>query len=146
MEIITKLSRFIGVALLGVVYVKLLTFSMSQLHNVTGDLFTDFAKISFVTTSVVISCTIVFLFNKYILKGNKKHLGYWCALFAFIYFYIVKTEGEVLLTLVTLFFYLYSAMAFLLFIFTPIIIGNEILQRITRRLFGATQKTLRPHS
>jgi hypothetical protein len=146
MEIIVKLSRFIGVALLGVVYVKLLTVSMTQLHNITGDLFTNLAKISFVTISVLISCSIVFLFNKFILKGSKKHLGYWCAFFAFIYFYIVKAEGEVILTLVTLFFYLYSAMAFLLSLFTPIIIGNEILQRITRRLFGATQKTLRPHS
>ena len=138
METFAKISRLIGVALLGLVYVKLLTFSMTQLHKMTGDLLTDIGKIAFVATAVAISCTIVFLFNKFILKGNKKHLGYWCALSAFIYFYIVKTNGETLVTLVTLFFYLYSTIAFLLFLFTPILIGSEIIQRITRRLSRAS--------
>jgi len=123
----------IGVSLLGAVYVRLIILFMEHLHNLTGDLLTDASKIIFVSISVFLSCLLIFLFNSYILKGNKKHLGYWCSLFAFIYFYIVKADEGTLAILVGTFLYLYSTVAFFLFLLTPILIGEQVINRITRR-------------
>ena len=131
-EIFIALVRIIGVASLGVVYVQLLTLFMEYIHNVTGDLMTNFGKTSFVAAAVFLSCTAVFSFNAYALKGNVRHLGYWCAFFAFVYFYVVNAEGSTLVLLVGIFLSLHSAAAFFLFLLTPILIGEQAIKRITR--------------
>lgn len=133
-EVAIKVIKFFGVVLLGIVYVKLINIFMAQIYKFTGDLITNFEKIAFVASAVLLSTVIVFLVNSFLLKGNKKHLGYWCALFAFIYFYVVRAENGTLILLFQVFLFLHSAFAFVMFIFIPIFAGSKIMVRITNRL------------
>ena len=127
-----KVTRFIGGVLLAVLYVKLTTVFLTQYTKLMGNLLSDTDKILSVLVAVTLSCVIIFAVNKFIIKAPPILLGALATMCAFIFFYIIKPQGnfaETVSLINGVFMYLHSAVAFILLLSTPIITG--ILMKIT---------------
>jgi len=135
--------RFIGGFFLAILYVKLTTVILTQYTKLMGNLLSDADKILSVLVAVTLSCVIIFSVNHFIIKASPILLGTLSTVCAFIFFYIIKPQGDFAYTIAliySLFRHLHSTVAFILIIFTPIIIGiimkntyNKALQPTAER-------------
>lgn len=124
---ILKLFRATMIVGLGICYVRLLTYLMSQYVINFGNLVSALEKTAFTSISALIASVIIVIVNKIFFRLDDLYVGLASAIAAFLYFYVIRADGLTVITHIYLVFKTsYSSFAFLAFLGIPIALGMAL--------------------
>lgn len=120
---------------LGICYTQLIRFFLAQLYPLVLEPSSALVKIAHTGTSAALAIAIVFTANAFITRQNMLRLGQACGVVAFVWFYIVRAEGQSTIGLVIAsLMFAHSLFALLAFTLGPVIVGAYLNSR--RRIHG----------
>lgn len=123
-------SNAVVIVALGICYLQLLKFFIAQLYPLVIESSSTLVKIAHTGASAVLAMTIVFAANAFITRQNMLRLGQSCGLAAFIWFYVVRAEGQSTISLViTSLMFAHSLFAMAIFTLGPVAVGYYLNKR-----------------
>lgn len=126
MKYFLSLINLIVSVAIGVIYVELIKFAMSEYISFFGDAYTTTSKVLTTGLSTLFAVTVVFASNWLITHQKPMWVACSCSLMSLIYFYQVNPGGNMLTNVVINLFYVHSALAFLFFTVIPLAVAATI--------------------
>ncbi len=124
-----SLNALVIVAL-GICYLQLLKLFIAQLYPLVNEPASTFVKIAHTGASAALAMTVIFSVNAFITRQSMLRLGQACGVVAFLWFYVVRAEGQSTIGLLfASFMVAYSLFALVAFTLGPVAIGYYLNKR-----------------
>jgi hypothetical protein len=115
---------------LGICYLQLLKLFIAHLYPLVNEPASTFVKIAHTGSSAALAMAVIFSVNAFITQQNMLRLGQACGVAAFIWFYVVRAEGQSTIGLIfASFMVAYSLFALVAFTLGPVAIGYFLNKR-----------------
>jgi len=123
-------ANAVVIVALGICYLQLLKFFIAQLYPLVIEPSSSLVKMAHTGTSAALAMAIIFTANAFITRQNMLRLGQACGLAAFVWYYVVRAEGQSTIGLViSTFMFAYSLFAMVAFTLSPVAIGYYLNKR-----------------
>jgi len=123
-------ANAIVIVALGICYLELLKLFLAKGSAIISEPSSSLMKMALTGSTAALSMAIIFTFNAFITRQSMLRLGQCCGLIAFIWFYVVRAEGQSTIGLVfASFLFVYSAFAMLAFTVGPVALGYLLNKR-----------------